>query len=271
MAWCCFTFFALQLDRGNLVQAVSDNMLKDLKITTNGDLPRYLLPTTLRLLINLAPDYNNGNMIFYLAFLMAELPSQVSLNFYIVSSPDLISCSLQALGKRLGPDTWIPMQMVLWSIVAACQSLLTGRASFYITRALLGIFEGGFVPDTVLYLSYFYTSGELPKRLSFFWTTLECTNIISAFLAYGLLHMAGIGGLAGWRWLFALEGMVTGLIGIASYFYLPPSPTQTASKLRGKAGWFDEREEKIMVNRVLRDDPSKGKLVRILASCNGIH
>lgn len=52
----------------------------------------------------------------------------------------------------------------------------------------------------------------------------------------------------------------TGLIGIASWFYLPPSPTQTASKLRGKDGWFTEHEEKIMVNRVLRDDPSKGDM-----------
>lgn len=66
--------------------------------------------------------------------------------------------------------------------------------------------------------------------------------------------------MAGWRWLFALEGALTGFIGVCSYFYIPASPTQTASKLRGKNGWFNEREEKIMVNRVLRDDPSKGDM-----------
>jgi hypothetical protein len=66
--------------------------------------------------------------------------------------------------------------------------------------------------------------------------------------------------MAGWRWLFALEGLLTGLIGIISYFYLPPSPCQTASKFRGKKGWFTEHEEKIMVNRILRDDPSKGDM-----------
>ena len=54
--------------------------------------------------------------------------------------------------------------------------------------------------------------------------------------------------------------MLTGIIGIISWFYLPPSPTQTASKFRGKDGWFSEREEKIMVNRILRDDPSKGDM-----------
>src|SRR5271170_4426564 len=80
------------------------------------------------------------------------------------------------------------------------------------------------------------------------------------FLAFGILHLRGVNGLAGWRWLFALEGTITGLIGIATYFYMPPSPTQTASFFRGKDGWFTEREEKIMVNRVLRDDPSKGDM-----------
>lgn len=150
--------------------------------------------------------------------------------------------------------------MVSWSLVASMQAFLSGRSSFWACRALLGLIEGGFIPDNILYLSYWYTSAELPIRLSFFWVSYQTTSIVSAFLAYGILHMAGINGLEGWRWLFALEGTLTGLIGIVAYFYLPPSPTQTASKVRGKDGWFSEREEKIMVNRVLRDDPSKGDM-----------
>lgn len=119
---------------------------------------------------------------------------------------------------------------------------------------------GGFIPDCILYLSYYYKSSELPKRLSWFWTAYQSTQIVSAFLAYGILRLRGRNGFAGWQWLFALEGMLTGLIGIASYFYIPPSPTQSASRFRGKDGWFTEIEEKIMVNRVLRDDPSKGDM-----------
>lgn len=153
--------------------------------------------------------------------------------------------------------------MCTWSIVACSQSRLTGESSFYATRSLMGLIEGGFIPDVVLYLSYFYKGKELPVRLAFFWSSFIMTNIVSAFLAYGILHMRGISGWAGWRWMFALEGGVTAIIGIMSWFYLPPSPTETASWFRGKDGWFSEREEKIMVNRILRDDPGKVCLYRM--------
>ncbi|KAF6837829.1 phthalate transporter [Colletotrichum musicola] len=218
-SWVCLMFFALQLDRGNINQANSDNMLADLGLSTD--------------------QYNYGMTIFYLCFLCAELPSQM-------------------ISKKLGPDVWIPIQMVSWSTVAICQCLIKEEKGFYATRALLGLIEGGFIPDAILYLSYFYTSKELPIRLSYFYCASHLTQVIAAFLAFGILHLRGTGGWEGWRWLFALEGGLTALIGVLSWFYLPPSPTQTASWFRGKDGWFNEREEVIMVNRILRDDPSKG-------------
>lgn len=175
-------FFSLQLDRGNINQALSDNMLDDLKMNTN--------------------DYNTGQTIFYISFLCAELPSQL-------------------ISKKLGPDRWIPIQMVSWSLVASLQAFLSGRSSFFVCRVLLGLLEGGFIPDNVLYLSYFYTSLELPIRLSFFWVSYQFTSIVSAFLAFGILHLRGYNGLAGWRWLFALEGLLTGCIGLVSFLYLP--------------------------------------------------
>lgn len=100
----------------------------------------------------------------------------------------------------------------------------------------------------------------MPVRLSWFWTTYEATSIVSAFLAYGFLHIRNSDGTGGWRYLFAYEGLITGVIAIIAAIWMPPSPTQTAGRFRGKKGWFNEREEKIMVNRVLRDDPSKGSM-----------
>jgi hypothetical protein len=69
----------------------------------------------------------------------------------------------------------------------------------------------------ILYLSYFYKNRELPVRLACFWTSFVSTNIVSAFLAYGILHLGGRSGLEGWRWLFAIEGGLTGLIGVLSW------------------------------------------------------
>ncbi|KAL2061390.1 hypothetical protein VTL71DRAFT_7663 [Oculimacula yallundae] len=218
--WACVMFFGLQVDRGNLVQAVSDNLLNDLNLTTN--------------------DYNFGNVIFLFSFLLAELPSQL-------------------VSKKIGPDRWIPMQITLWSIVAMSQCALSGKKSFYATRSILGLLEARFIPDIVLWLSYFYTSRELPTRLSFFWTTLSTTTIITSLLAFALLHMRGVAGLAGWRWLFLLEGGITLLVGLSSFFMMPASAVQTKTWYRPK-GWFTDREVKIVVNRILRDDPSKGDM-----------
>jgi hypothetical protein len=57
----------------------------------------------------------------------------------------------------------------------------------------------------ILYLSYFYTSRELPIRLSVWWTMMSVADILASFLAFGLLHMRGVAGKSGWRWLFLIE------------------------------------------------------------------
>lgn len=85
--------------------------------------------------------------------------------------------------------------------------------------------------------------------------------------------MRGVQGMAGWRyascfpllyksnrtyrWLFLIEGLITLIIGLASYFRMPASAVDTKKWFRPK-GWFTDREVSIVVNRVLRDDPSKG-------------
>ncbi|KIM47672.1 hypothetical protein M413DRAFT_15814 [Hebeloma cylindrosporum] len=213
-------FFALELDRSNISQANADNFLNDLGLNTN--------------------DFNLGNILFRLSFLCAELPSQL-------------------VSKQVGPDIWIPCQMVLWSMVSLSQFWLSGKGSFLACRCLLGFMQGGFISDIVLYLSYFYTKTELPIRLAFFWVSNYSSDIASAFIATGILRLRGVGGRAGWRYLFLIEGCVTLLVGLCSFLLMPPGPTQTKAWFRPK-GWFTEREETIMVNRVLRDDPSKSEM-----------
>ncbi|KAL4974485.1 major facilitator superfamily domain-containing protein [Aspergillus desertorum] len=211
--WAAVAFFALDLDRSNISQANTDNFLDDMGLNTN--------------------DYNLGQTLFKVAFLLAELPSQL-------------------VSKKIA-------QMCLWSIASAAQFWLNSRASFLALRVIIGVLQGGFIPDIILYLSYFFKSDELPLRLAIFWMANRLTDVISPLIAYGVLHMRGTHGQEGWRWLFLIEGLLTLLIGIWSIFQMAPSPTQTKAFWRPN-GWFNEHEEKIMVNRILRDDPSKGDM-----------
>ncbi|KAK0631382.1 major facilitator superfamily domain-containing protein [Immersiella caudata] len=195
MSWICVMFFALQLDRGNLSNALADNFLDDMNLTSD--------------------DYNNGTTIQLLCFLSAEFP-------------------VQLITKRYGFRR------------------MHGRAGFYVTRGLIGACEGGFIPGAILYATYFYTSKELSIRLAAFWSTLNVARVISALLAAGILEMRGIGGKPGWFWLFLLEGLLT-----VSFIYLPGSPTDTTG-IPFRKPCYTERQEVIMINRILRDDPAKG-------------
>lgn len=218
--WILVMFFGLNIDRGNLGNAAADNLLADLGINTN--------------------DYNNAQNMYRVGFLVAEIPSQM-------------------IGKWLGPDRWIPVQIILWSIASGGQFFMQNRAGFFACRFFIGLFMGGFIPDSILYLSYFYKKTEMPIRLALFWFVDSMSGVVASFLAYGILHMRGVAGIEGWRWLFLLEALISLVIGVLSFLFLVPGPTQTKTWWNPR-GYFTEREEKIIVNRVLRDDPSKSDM-----------
>lgn len=217
-AFICFT--ALNFDRYNISQALSDNMLDDLGLTTN--------------------DYNIGSTINLVCFLAAELPSQL-------------------ISKKLGPEIWIPFQMCAWSVVSICQATMTLKAGFFATRALLGALQGGFIADVCLWLSYFYTGPQLPLRMGIFYILNPMTNVWSALLSLGLLEIKTEKFPHGWQWLFIIEGAMTLLIGVIAFFQMPPSVVSTKTWYRPK-GWYSDREEKLLVNKILRDDPTKGSM-----------
>ncbi|GJN89905.1 hypothetical protein Rhopal_002894-T1 [Rhodotorula paludigena] len=191
-AWVVVMFFALDIDRFNIGAATADNLLKDLKLTQG--------------------DYNLGNTLSKLGFLIAELPSQM-------------------IGKKIGVDLWLPMQLVVFAVLSVGQFAMKNRATFLALRFLIAFFQGGFIPDVILYLSYWYPNHELPIRIAIFFTTK----------------------------MFLIEGLLTLVIGIASFFMLAPSPSQTKARWRPN-GFLTEREAQIAVMRVIRDEPQKATM-----------
>lgn len=215
----CFLFYSLNMDRGNFGAAIADGILQDLKLTTD--------------------DYNLGNNLRSIGFIITEIPSQM-------------------IGKRFGPDWWMPLQVVLWSLVTLFQFFLSGKKSYLALRFLLGITQGGFIADSVQYLSYFYTRDQMALRLTCFWAVVSTSSAISNLLSIGLL-LISTQGKEGWRWLFLYEGLISLVFGSIAFFLMVPGPTQTKSKLFPN-GFFTEREEKILANRLIRDDPSKSDM-----------
>ncbi|GAB1217981.1 hypothetical protein ATERTT37_007224 [Aspergillus terreus] len=146
---------------------------------------------------------------------------------------------VQLLIKRFGFRRVLPLMMLAWSLVSWTQAWMTTRAAFYITRALIGAFEGGFIPGAILFATYFYKTNELSVRLAFFWSTLNIARVISSLLAAGILEMRGVLGKPGWFWLFLIDGLITFVIGLI---------LAHANKKRALP----------QALRLLRDDPSKG-------------
>ncbi|KAF9939470.1 hypothetical protein BGZ65_010439 [Modicella reniformis] len=129
------------------------------------------------------------------------------------------------------------------------------RTTFLICRALVGMFEADYIPGIAIYLTTYYKKDEMATRLSIFWSTLAIANSVAGVLAYGILHMRGVGH-AGWRWLFLFEDLITVLIGLLSFFIVPEEPTATKGGLRFN-GYLSDRQEHIAITRLIRDDPSK--------------
>lgn len=101
-------------------------------------------------------------------------------------------------------------------------------------RLFLGLCEGGLLCGMVLYLSTMYKKNELQLRVGIFYASASLSGAFGGLLATAILKMDGVGGLAGWRWIFILEGIATVLIGILAAAMMPAG--------LGTARFFTEEE-----------------------------
>ena len=125
---------------------------------------------------------------------------------------------------RFGARKWIARIMITWGLAAAATAFAVGPISFYLIRFLLGVFEAGFFPGVIWYLSIWYPANHRTKALAWFMAATPLSSVVGGPAAVSLLAMDGILGLAGWQWMFLILGLPATFLGILCLSVLADEP-----------------------------------------------
>lgn len=146
--------------------------------------------------------YGLGAGIFFVGYLAFEVPSNLIL-------------------LKVGARRWIARIMVTWGLISAGMMFVSSPTSFYVLRFLLGVAEAGFIPAILLYLTYWFPNSRRSKVTALFLTGIPMSGVIGGPLSGWIMnHFNGAMGMAGWKWLFLLEGLPTVFVGVVAFFYL---------------------------------------------------
>ncbi len=175
--------------------------------------------------------FNLGYGIFYIGYLLFEMPSNLLL-------------------RRVGARRWIARIMVSWGLISCCMMFVRDQWSFYALRVLLGIAEAGFFPGIILYLSYWFPDRERAKMTAFFMLAIGLASVFGNPLS-GLImqYLDTIAGLHGWQWLFLLEGIPSVFLGFVVLVYLTDYPRD--------ATWLSTEERGWLVARMQREEQER--------------
>ncbi len=170
--------------------------------------------------------YGLGAGLFFIGYFIFEVPSNLI---------------LQHVGARL----WIARIMIVWGVVSMAMMFVRGTAMFYVMRFLLGAAEAGFFPGVILYLTYWYPAKERARTIALFATGGVMAGIIGSPISGAILGLDGMGGLAGWQWLFLLEAIPAVLLGLVVLVILPNGPRD--------ARWLSDSEKTWIQSRIAGD------------------
>jgi ACS family 4-hydroxyphenylacetate permease-like MFS transporter len=173
-----------------------------------------------------ASAYGMSFTVFYAAYTLCEIPSNLML-------------------ARVGARLWIARIMITWGLASAATMFAVGMWSLYGIRAVVGAAEAGFLPGILLYLTYWFPRSCRARANALFVMGIPATIAIASSISGLILQMHGFLGLAGWRWLFLIEGIPAVILGVVCLFYLDDGPA--------RANWLSEEEKQEIASRLEHD------------------
>ncbi|MFG0633547.1 MFS transporter [Pseudomonas sp. xss_2] len=176
--------------------------------------------------------YGLGAGIFFIGYVLCGLPSNLALN-------------------RFGPRRWIALMMIAWGSLSTCLLFVTTPTEFYALRLLTGAAEAGFFPGVVLYLSRWFPADRRGRIMALFMSAIPVSGLLGGpFSGWILEHFAaGQHGLAGWQWMFLIQGLPTVVLGILAIKLL--------SDGYHKAAWLSPAERQLIEADLKADAASK--------------
>jgi MFS family permease len=172
--------------------------------------------------------YGLGAGLFFITYVLFEIPSNLLLN-------------------RVGAKLGLGRILLTWGVLACATAFVKTPMQFYGVRLLLGAAEAGFVPGVLLYLTRWFPSRRRGKVLGMFLVGMPVSSFIGGPLSGWAIKVSnGMLGLAGWQWLFLLEGIPVLLLSIVIFFYLPDT--------LHKADWLTSKERIRLIHHLTVDE-----------------
>jgi len=172
-----------------------------------------------------------GSGVFFLGYCLFEVPSNLLLH-------------------RVGARRWIARIMVSWGAISVAMMFVQTTLTFYVLRFLLGAAEAGFFPGMIYYLSLWYPEAQRARAIAAFMTAVPVSGVIGGLLSGALLELHGTFGLAGWQWLFLVEGVPAVLLGVIVLVYLTDRPEA--------AHWLSVAERHWLVSKLATEPNACG-------------